>query len=115
MSITLANAQPNARARVDNTIVEAHLRTKSQKNGKSQFLIDPRTSKFVPRWDMATFVALFFTALVTPYEVSFLSQPETMADPLFVINRLVDTLFLIDMVISAPRTAPPYSVSRYSI
>ena len=40
--------------------------------------------------------ALAFTALVTPYEVALL---ETQLNPLFVVNRVVDGIFLIDMAL----------------
>ena len=37
-----------------------------------QYLIDPRTSRFASYWDAVTTIAIFFVALVTPYEVCFL-------------------------------------------
>lgn len=46
---------------------------------------------------------LAITALVTPYEVAFLSMPPTWSeawgDPLFVVNRLVDVTFVIDLLL----------------
>lgn len=52
-----------------------------------------------PYWDMLTGVALIFTALVTPFEVGFLPPSTNGSDPLFIINRLIDTVFIIDMVL----------------
>eukprot|EP00966_Prymnesium_polylepis_P321021 7377342-Prymnesium_polylepis.5 len=63
---------------------------------RSRFLIDPRTSRWLPYWDGITTVALCFTALVTPYEVAYL-KPDNIV--LFVINRVVDLAFGTDIVI----------------
>ena len=66
------------------------------------FLVMP-DSKFVQSWDMVTLVALLFTATITPYEVAVLSEQmwnEARVDPLFWINRLVDSIFLGDMGLS---------------
>ena len=42
-------------------------------------------------------VALVFTALVTPWEVSFLSVPPIS---LFIVNRFVDAVFIIDVLLT---------------
>jgi hypothetical protein len=51
------------------------------------------------RWDLMMVVCLFFTALVTPFEVAFLSKGRWQ-DPLSLINRLVDLGFFLDMVLN---------------
>ncbi|KAK3233293.1 hypothetical protein CYMTET_56404 [Cymbomonas tetramitiformis] len=58
------------------------------------WLFDPH-SEFFHRWDIVTIVLLTFTALVTPYEVSFC---KTRYDALFYINRIVDVCFTIDIL-----------------
>ena len=63
---------------------------------KSKYLVDPRTSPYLSVWDGVTALALVYTALVTPYEVAFL-QPDLVG--LFVVNRLVDVVFIIDIVL----------------
>ena len=67
------------------------------------YILDPRTSARLPVWDCVTMTALLFTALVTPYEVSLLDSPSTLSDaltePLFVLNRLIDCIFLLDMIL----------------
>ena len=56
-----------------------------------------------PAWDWITGVALLFTAFVTPFEVGFL-PPSTDAngrwqmDSLWVINRVIDMVFILDML-----------------
>ena len=60
------------------------------------WIVDPRD---VAWWDAATSLALLFTALVTPFEVSYLPPPESADEALFVINRLVDLVFIADVVL----------------
>ena len=65
--------------------------------------IDPRRSTLMVLWDLLTAIALAFTAVATPYEVGFLSAPASwsaaITDPLFWLNRFVDVLFTIDMIL----------------
>ena len=44
------------------------------------------------KWDFVIVAMLLFTAIVTPYEVAFLS---TSFDGLFIMNRVVDLSFII--------------------
>lgn len=53
-------------------------------------MIDPH-GQFVKVWDSVVFGALFFTAIVTPFEVAYL---EPSLDALFLVNRLIDALFV---------------------
>ena len=53
-------------------------------------------------WDLCTAAALVYTAIVTPYEVAFLAPPspsEKWSDSVFIINRCVDVIFIIDMFV----------------
>jgi hypothetical protein len=45
------------------------------------------------KWNFVTFLALLFCAIVTPYEVAFLGG-DTKIDGLFIINRIIDIVFL---------------------
>jgi len=57
-------------------------------------VIDPRRSKYLPIWDGVAAVALVFTAIVLPFEISFVVD----ASPVyFVLNRLVDVIFCVDI------------------
>ena len=60
-------------------------------------IISPK-SKFSQRWDLLMIILLLYTAVVTPFEVAFLS--ETVPEGLFAINRLVDMCFFADIVIN---------------
>ena len=57
----------------------------------------------MPAWDVLTSLCLCFTATITPYEVSFLSMPaswdEAWCDVLFIVNRIVDAVFVGDMAL----------------
>jgi len=54
-------------------------------------------SRYMRIWDLILFACLFFTAVVTPVEISFL-KPEF--GTLFVLNRIVEVLFLKDMTMN---------------
>ena len=60
--------------------------TTSKELQRQWWIVDPR---LVGWWDAITSLALLFTALVTPFEVSYLPPPESARDGLFVINRPV--------------------------
>ena len=91
---------------------EEELMTKMTKEERLAWQQAPKTyrlkhqlSKFVdsltlfPLWDMVTSIALIFTAVFTPFEVGFLanSAPD---EPIFIINRVVDGIFVLDMMIN---------------
>ena len=75
----------------------------ARRKSKPCYIIDPRRSKSMQVWDIVTTLCLIFTALVTPYEVAFLEMPRTWSDawndPLFVINRFIDLVFITDMTL----------------
>ena len=50
-----------------------------------------------PSWDAVTAIALVFTALVTPFEVGFLEPATKWYDPLWLVNRVIDLVFIFDM------------------
>ena len=65
-------------------------------------ILDPRTNSFVAYWDLVATMALVFTALVTPVEVAFLEPPPPelrWVSGLFLTNRCVDLIFIIDMLL----------------
>jgi len=66
------------------------------------WVIDPRGNKWLGIWDLVTSVALVFTALVTPYEAGFVPPvpyPGRLSDPLFIINRVIDGIFIFDVIL----------------
>ena len=60
-----------------------------------------------PFWDVITALALIFTVTVTPFEVGFLDPP-TRPDTLWITNRVVDCIFVLDVIfqffIMVPKT-----------
>lgn len=65
---------------------------------RRKFVIDPRSARWMGLWDLATATALVFTALATPFEVSYL--PPSTSGVLFIVNRLVDAIFIADLVLN---------------
>ena len=63
--------------------------------------INSKTSKFLPVWDGFVAFILCYIALATPYEIGFVEQADlswsSFADPAFVISRLIDAIFIVDM------------------
>ena len=59
-------------------------------------IINPRTSKWVPLWDTATFMCLMFTAIITPFEVCIIQEPGVIWS---VVNWVVNSFFIADMVL----------------
>ena len=81
-------------------IEQARQRSFKLENRKKTCLIDPRTSLWIGWWDMVISISLLFTATFTPVEVSFMDIPQDRwADPLFITNRVVDCIFIVDMVL----------------
>lgn len=62
----------------------------------STWLINPDRSPFLARWDTLLAAALAYVAVFTPVQISML---ETKVDALFVVNLLVDAIFICDMVL----------------
>ena len=63
------------------------------------WLIDPRTSSFVPMWDVISTVAILLTSALTPFEVAFLEPATSAANGLFLFNRAIDVVFMADLVV----------------
>ena len=80
----------------------------AQNKAAPRFLIDPRTSRFITRWDGITALALIFTAICTPYEVAFVPASKYPWDGWFVVNRIIDAIFITDFAIQvcAPARLP---------
>lgn len=77
--------------------LENRLRDKiATENRSSRFLIDPKWN-FSRKWDGLMILLLVYTAIFTPFEVAFL---ETKFNLLFGFNRLVDTLFICDLILN---------------
>ena len=74
-------------------------RAASQQLRRPWYIIDPRTAWYIPWWDLVTAVALVFTATLTPYEVGFLPAAKYPSDAWFIMNRIVDFIFLSDFTL----------------
>ena len=72
-------------------------------NTMGKGLLNPR-SKMMQYWDFATLSALLFTATVTPYEVCLMWEEQKFWNivekgglPLFIINGIINLIFVVDM------------------
>ncbi|KAJ8607168.1 hypothetical protein CTAYLR_007338 [Chrysophaeum taylorii] len=73
-------------------------RVRVRLNTKRHFALEPHCRR-MRQWDGVTFCALIFTAIITPVEVAFTNSGSLKAHeiPMFVLNRLVDVVFLVDI------------------
>lgn len=74
----------------------------SAKAADSSYVLAP-DSLFSRRWDMVMALLLVFVALVTPFELGFLTTDTYTASglALFIMNRVVDLVFLVDIFIQS--------------
>uniref|UniRef100_A0A7S3GKG5 Cyclic nucleotide-binding domain-containing protein n=1 Tax=Palpitomonas bilix TaxID=652834 RepID=A0A7S3GKG5_9EUKA len=57
-------------------------------------------SKFMGVWDPVMVVLLAYTACITPFQLAFLADTSHLSHPMFWIDRVIDVLFAVDMVIN---------------
>jgi len=99
--LTKSSSPPLKCGRVDTRLRARSASLRARINAtKSHCLVDPRTSKHLPMWDGVTTLAIMFTAFVTPYEVSFVPSSTSASDGLFLVNRLIDLIFIFDMLLA---------------
>ena len=73
----------------------------AKEQDKMRFVFRPGHSSLLNTWDVVTFLALIYTAAFTPFEVAFLSSRDDWTawfSPLFIINRVLDVVFLTDLI-----------------
>jgi len=76
--------------------------TVERERRRSRFVLHPAKNKYLRYWDVVTSFALLYTATLTPFEAAFVQpsiDPNVWQDPWFVINRILDVIFIFDMVI----------------
>ena len=74
----------------------------TNKHKRGACLIHP-TSKAMVFWEVFLILLLLYTATWTPYEVAFLDHAgdlDIVVDPLFIINRVVDVAFVLDIFLT---------------
>lgn len=74
-----------------------------------RFVLNP-ADKRLRFWDFAICVVLAYTTVVTPYEVSLLESSNCNPDARFIVDRFVDAIFLLDVlmqfILMYPSTLP---------
>jgi len=87
-------------SKIANQLATSKAAKQTAGQSKQWYIIDPRTNRHLGWWDGVTSIALIFTAIVTPFEVGFMRMPEDRwSDPLFWTNRIVDIIFIFDMIL----------------
>jgi hypothetical protein len=89
----IARASTRVRRKIESEAMAIRVAAQQPKS----HIVDPRTSRWLPFWDVTTGLALGFTALFTPYEVAYLSGN---SEVIFWINRGVDLIFLLDVFLN---------------
>ena len=83
------------------------------------YLVDP-ASPYVAMWDMVTALTLLVVLGFTPFEVAFLESPTTASSPVFILGRVIDAVFAIDMALQfftmVPKVGEPGKLeTRHSV
>ena len=65
---------------------------------RPRFLIHPQ-NHCVALWDTLTSSTLLFISIYTPLEVAFLPSSDAGSDPFFILGRVIDGVFLLDMIL----------------
>ena len=68
-----------------------------QKQVLPKYLLHPDSRKLEP-WQLLTAGLLLYIAIFTPFEVAFLPAPTTLTDPYFILGRIIDAVFIIDVL-----------------
>ena len=82
---------------------------------RHRWIVHPRNSRWTQQWDVALFVCISFTAVVTPFEIGIVPM-QTVWDldaggmVLFGINRVVDIFFLADPSVAFGAFFPPVTI-----
>ena len=71
-----------------------------RRGASEAFIIDPSCSSLLPIWDHVILVSMLFTAIFTPFDVAFLPPSGACVTPTFVLNRVVDVTFYVDMAVT---------------
>jgi hypothetical protein len=69
---------------------------------RTRYVLVPGKTRFLARWDIVATLALTYTAILTPFEASFLGPSNGSAawqDPWFIINRALDCVFILDLIL----------------
>ena len=80
-------------------IIAVHSRRKLL---RTRYVLVPGKTRFLARWDVVATTALAYTAILTPFEASFLGPSNGSAawqDPWFVMNRALDCVFILDLIL----------------
>ena len=69
-------------------------------NRDKRFVVRPGKTRWLVAWDAVSTCALIYTAIFTPFEAAFVSPalgPASWTDAWFLVNRMLDVIFTVDM------------------
>ena len=78
------------------------------RKGVPWFLVNPNATTMAV-WDTLTFTTLIFISFFTPLEVAFMAAPTSVAAPLFILGRVIDLVFIFDMLLQFVLMVPKES------
>ena len=109
----------NLDAGIDDISRKVLRRLKHQREIADYFVLDPRCSRFLLCWDVLCLLTLLYVATFTPFECAFFFDiPWSEGRIYFVLNRIVDAVFFIDVIIhffvAAPRENHPAGGGTWS-
>ena len=109
------NLSPDGRLRTEHVFRQESSRLKQELDALSLqnherasapwYLVDPGSSR-VAMWDLLTALTLLVVLAFTPFEVAFLESPTVADDPVFILGRVIDLIFLGDMVLQFFQMVP---------
>lgn len=70
------------------------------------WVIDPQVSPYAEKWDMVITTSVIITALWVPCEVAFFPMAEMELGLIFALDRMLDSIFLKDMVLQFMMSYP---------
>ena len=103
MTSSFGRSPPRMNRKCSDSFKAHHAVISNQLKNHEKYVINPRTSRFVPYWDGCVTIGLLFTVFVTPIEVCLFVDTSFSVpgmQSLFVINRLVDGIFGVDVVVN---------------
>jgi hypothetical protein len=78
------------------------MRRIKESHREKRYVLHPGKSKWLGYWDIVSAFALLYTVSITPFEAAFVSPViggAAWSDPWFLVNRLLDSIFFVDMIL----------------
>ena len=91
---SVAVATMNNQPVVDRMLIEDQIRQ------TYWYMVDPRRhARKLQAWDTLVALALCWVTIATPFESAFLPPLSSPTEPLFILGRVIDAIFILDLVL----------------